>query len=66
MSSRIFGDEPHSSFSCTEAAARLGVHPATLLRWQNEGKIAGFKVGREWRFLRATIYALERGSDEES
>jgi excisionase family DNA binding protein len=53
-----------TTFTCTEAACLLGIHPLTLLRWQKEGRIAAFKVGREWRFPRGAVYAFERGEQE--
>lgn len=33
-----------------EKAARLGLHPDTLRRMAQEGRIRAVKVGREWRF----------------
>jgi len=38
-----------------QAAAALGVSRSTLYRWQNEGRVRGFKVGRQWRFRRSDL-----------
>jgi excisionase family DNA binding protein len=38
-----------------EAAAALGVSRSTLYRWQNQGRVKGFKVGRQWRFKRSDL-----------
>jgi excisionase family DNA binding protein len=38
-----------------QAAAALGVSRSTLYRWQNEGRIRGSKVGRQWRFRRSDL-----------
>jgi excisionase family DNA binding protein len=34
----------------TEMASRLGITRPTLLRWATNNRVAGFKVGREWKF----------------
>jgi excisionase family DNA binding protein len=45
--------------SLTDAATQLGVHPATLRRWANEGKIAVMITpGGHRRFLRGDVLAL--------
>ena len=33
----------------------LRVHPRTVIRLANQGKIPGFKVGDQWRFRRKAI-----------
>ena len=33
----------------------LHVHPRTVIRLANQGKIPGFKVGDQWRFRREAI-----------
>ncbi len=33
-----------------QVAEYLGLHKVTVLRFAREGKLPGFKVGREWRF----------------
>jgi len=38
-----------------EAAETLGVSRSTLYRWQQQGRIRGFKVGRQWRFRRSEL-----------
>jgi len=37
------------------AAEVLGVSRSTILRWQNEGRVRGFKMGRRWRFKRSDL-----------
>jgi excisionase family DNA binding protein len=41
--------------SLEEAAAALDVSRSTLYRWQNQGRVKGFKVGRQWRFKRSDL-----------
>jgi len=41
--------------SLDQAAAALGVSRSTLYRWQNQGRLRGFKVGRQWRFRRSDL-----------
>ncbi len=41
--------------SLDAAAAALGVSRSTLTRWLSEGRVKGFKVGRQWRFKRADL-----------
>ena len=38
-----------------QAAAALGVSRSTLTRWMNQGRLRGFKVGRQWRFRRSDL-----------
>lgn len=33
-----------------QAAARLGLHPETLVRMARDGRVPAVKAGREWRF----------------
>ena len=42
----------------SEAAAELGVSPATLRRWLADGRIEAVKVGRQWRFRRADLKSV--------
>jgi excisionase family DNA binding protein len=48
-----------------QAAALLGVHPVTLRRLAGAGRVPCRKVGREWRFSRATLMAWLAGSPSE-
>lgn len=43
-----------------EAAAQLGVHPTTLTRWANEGRVRGaYRIGaRNWRFRASELEVL--------
>lgn len=47
--------EKEEMVSLDEAADTLGVSRSTLYRWQNQGRIRGFKVGRQWRFRRSDL-----------
>ncbi len=41
--------------SLDQAAQVLGVSRSTIYRWQNESRLRGFKVGRQWRFRRSDL-----------
>ena len=43
--------------TCEEAAEYLRIHPRTVGRLLNEGKLPGVKVGRQWRLRRADLDA---------
>ena len=45
-----------------EVAALLRVRPVTIYRWCRAGRLAGIKIGKEWRIPRATVAALLRAS----
>ena len=47
------------------AAEYVGVHPVTLRRWADEGRVAVRWVGRERRFDAAVLDALIGQADEE-
>ncbi len=47
--------EGEEMLSLEEAAGALGVSRSTLYRWQNQGRVKGFKVGRRWRFKRSDL-----------
>lgn len=38
-----------------EVATYLGLHPDTVKRWANAGKIKGSKLGDLWRFTETDI-----------
>ena len=38
-----------------ELAEYLGLKKQTIYNWLNEGKIAGFKIGKVWRFKKEDI-----------
>jgi excisionase family DNA binding protein len=42
----------------SEAAARVGVHPLTLRKWANDGKVATTRAGKERRFATEDLDAL--------
>jgi excisionase family DNA binding protein len=43
-----------------EAASYLQVHPVTLRRWATSGHTPGFKLGKEWRFIKEDLEAWGR------
>lgn len=43
-----------------EIAKYLKVHPLTIARLAREGKIPGFKVGKQWRFDKKEMEAWRR------
>jgi excisionase family DNA binding protein len=45
-----------------EAAGILGVSRSTMHRWQRQGRIRGFKVGRQWRFRREELEKFSRAT----
>lgn len=48
-----------------EAAAFLKTSKPTLYRWLGQGKVKGFKVGREWRFYRSDLISFLESTDQE-
>jgi len=50
------------ALSLDEAAQVLGVSRSTLYRWQQQGRLRGFKVGRQWRFRRSELDAFSKGT----
>lgn len=54
---------PPETLSTREAAARLGVHPNTILNWYKSGILRGYKLGpgktSDLRIEVASIKALE-------
>ena len=50
------------ALSLEEAAEALGVSRSTLYRWQQQGRIRGFKMGRQWRFRRSELDAFSKGT----
>lgn len=44
-----------------EAAALLQVCTKTLATWATDGKVPGFKIGRDWRFLRTKLLEVLNG-----
>lgn len=50
-----------------QVAAYLQLHEVTVLSFARQGKLPGFKVGREWRFraddIRAWLEEQRRGSE---
>lgn len=47
-----------SLFTVDSAAEKLDVHPRTILRFINQGKLKAFKVGRQWRIKKGDLYEL--------
>ena len=48
-------------FTLMEAAEFLKVDRKTILKWINEGKLKGFRVGRDWRVPRKEIDRIMNG-----
>ncbi len=44
--------------SLEEAAALLGVSRSTMNRWQQQGRVRGTKIGRQWRYRRSDLEKL--------
>jgi excisionase family DNA binding protein len=51
-------DQTHKWMSSDEAAAYLGVIPATLRRLINDGQLVGYRIGRVIRVQRTDIDAF--------
>lgn len=47
--------------TCDEAAEYLRLHPRTVCRLLQQGKLPGVKIGRQWRIVRADLDAHLRG-----
>jgi len=48
-----------------EAAAFLKTSKPTFYRWLKDGRVKGFKVGREWRFYMSDLVNFMESSDRE-
>ena len=48
-----------------QAAAFLKTSKPTFYRWLHDGKLKGFKAGREWRFYRSDLLSFLESSDRE-
>ena len=42
----------------------LHIHPRTIVRLANQGKIPGFKVGSQWRFRKEAINEYIRNQEQ--
>lgn len=50
-------------YSITEVMQILGITRRTVYNWLKDGKIKGFKVGKEWRFTEESLRAfMETGT----
>jgi excisionase family DNA binding protein len=47
-----------------QVADMLKVHRRTLIRWAEQGKIPGFKIGDLWRFRREAIEEYIRKEEQ--
>ena len=46
--------------SVADVAKQLRMHPATVRKWANEGRLPGRRIGgRLWRFRRSAVQQLE-------
>lgn len=46
-----------------EVAEYLRIHPEVVRRWLREGKLKGYKVGKEWRISKRDIDDMIKGKD---
>ncbi len=44
----------------------LHIHPRTIVRLANQGKIPGFKVGSQWRFRKEAINEYIREQEQQN
>ena len=44
----------------------LHIHPRTIVRLANQGKIPGFKVGSQWRFRKEAINEYIRNQEQQN
>jgi len=42
----------------------LHIHPRTIVRLANQGKLPGFKVGSQWRFRREAIHEYIKNQEQ--
>ncbi len=49
----------------SEAADMLGLSHPSLYRWLGEGRVKGYKAGRQWRFYRKDLQGLIKEEPEE-
>jgi excisionase family DNA binding protein len=50
-----------------EVAELLKLHPKTVNRLANTGRLAAYKIGRQWRFRKSEfLQLLEKGMPERS
>jgi len=48
----------------SEAADLLGLSHASLYRWLGEGRVKGYKAGRQWRFYRKDLQGLIKAESD--
>jgi excisionase family DNA binding protein len=48
-----------------EALEMLGTSRPTLYRWLRDGRVQGYRVGRQWRFARADLERFVRGAADD-
>jgi excisionase family DNA binding protein len=49
-----------------EAVIFLKTSKPTFYRWLGQGRIKGFKMGREWRFYKSDLISYMESSDQET
>lgn len=57
-------DDPEAELNLKQVAARLGVHYMTAYRYVRQGRLAGHRVGTEWRVSAGAVAAF--GLDDDS
>ncbi len=56
----------HNLLTCDEAASYLRLHPRTVCRLLQQGKLPGVKIGRQWRIHRQDLETHLRGDGARS
>lgn len=54
-------ESTHDFVDLGQALEILGVSRPTLYRWLRDGRLQGFRVGRQWRFSRSALDEFVRG-----
>ena len=44
-----------------EVADLLKLHPKTVNKLANSGKVPGYRIGRQWRFRKSEVLKAQRG-----
>lgn len=48
-------------YTVNETAEELKIHPVTIRKWINEGRIKAVKVGSDWRVTEEELDRKKRG-----
>ncbi len=44
----------------SQACTFLNISPATMHNWLKEGRIVGYKIKRDWRFIKSELLTILR------